>query len=102
MTVKSLSAEKKQEIVAHYKAKTMTLKQMSVIYFRSARTIGRVIEEAGLATPVPRLKGEAYRAIKLLQQHNLSVDQLEKLLEKAVFFQAHVRPQAALFQPTLN
>lgn len=82
--VKSLSIFQKDHIVTEYTAKRMNMRQLAKHHDTSERTIGRVLEERGLATPVPRLKGEAYRAMKLLKEHHLTVDDLARILSRTV------------------
>jgi hypothetical protein len=94
ITVKCLSEAVKDEIVAHYNNKAK-VKDLAIAFDTSTRTIGRVLEERGLSTPVPRLKGEAYQIMKLLKTVGLScpVD-LQTHLEVSAFtpenIQAHL------------
>lgn len=81
MTVKSLSAEYKQTICKAYTDKLMNITELAEWYSTSARTIGRVLEERGLATPVPRLKGEAHQTMLLLNKHGITYPQLSAILE---------------------
>ncbi len=80
MTVRVLSQSQKDLIVTWYKQKIYTVSQLAKQYKTSTRTIGRVLEEAGLATPVPRLKGEAYQAMQVLKAYNMNVEQLKRAL----------------------
>jgi hypothetical protein len=82
MQVKILNDIQKDVICTLYTAKTHTIKKLATEYHTSPRTIGRVLEERGLATPVPRIKGEAYHALKLLQKHNLTPAQADQMLSK--------------------
>ena len=68
--VKCISEFEKDNVVASYKNK-VPLTILAVHHNTSTRTIGRVLEERGLATPVPRLKGEAYTVMKALQQADI-------------------------------
>lgn len=61
--------------------KTMTQKEMAEHLGVSERTINRVLNELGLATAVPRIKGEAYQVLRLLEKHNFTIKDLETLLE---------------------
>lgn len=81
MTVKSLKHAEKDSICLAYRAKTLTIKELASYFNTSSRTIGRVLEERGLATPVPRLKGEAYQVMQLLKEHNLDIAQLKDMIE---------------------
>lgn len=76
MTVKSIPAEYKETICKAYTDKLMTITELAEWYSTSARTIGRVLEERGLATPVPRLKGEAHQVMLLLKKHDISYSRL--------------------------
>jgi hypothetical protein len=80
MTVKCIKQDIKDQIAASYRNKYKSIKQLAIENHTSPRTIGRVLEEHGLATPVPRLKGEAYHAMKLLEKFNVSVEELEQIL----------------------
>ena len=83
MTVKSLSAADKNTICSTYTQKMMTVSELAIWHATSARTIGRVLEERGLATPVPRLQGDAYQVMQLLKKHNLTPVTLAEMLEAA-------------------
>lgn len=84
MTVKCLITEQKDAICRAYTHKTLSITDMAKCYKTSTRTISRVLEERGLATPVPRLKGEAYQVMQLLKQHNLDIDSLKDLLARPI------------------
>lgn len=83
VTVKCINEAGKDDIVASYKNK-VSLVILAVHHNTSTRTIGRVLEERGLATPVPRLKGEAYTAMKILKANGLTADTLDYALKHAV------------------
>lgn len=80
MTVKCFAEMTKDQICLAYSHKTMCLSELARHFTTSTRTIGRVLEERGLATPIPRLKGEAYALMKLMLQYNMTVDQLKTIL----------------------
>lgn len=86
MTVKILNDHQKKFICNNYTGKYMNQKQLAKHFLVSERTINRVLNEAGLATAVPRLKGEAYRAMQVLKKHNVSVDQLDSLLTNRCYY----------------
>lgn len=81
MAVKSIKANIQQSIVEDYTSKKYNIMQLAKLHHTSARTVGRIIEEHGLATPMPRLRGEAYEAMKLLTYYGLTVDDLHVILE---------------------
>lgn len=71
MTVKSLSEDDKNSIVQMYQTKKFSMAEIAEFWFTSTRTIGRVLEERGLATPVPRLKGEAHQVMLVLKEWDI-------------------------------
>ena len=81
MTVSCLTQEAKNMIYTAHTNKTMTQKEMAEYFGVSERTINRVLNELGLATAVPRIKGEAYQVLRLLEKHNFTIKDLETLLE---------------------
>lgn len=80
MKVKCLPSYVKDQICLAYNNKTLTLKELAEHFTTSTRTIGRVLEERGLATPVPRLKGEAYQIMQLLKEYELDLAGLKTTL----------------------
>lgn len=80
MSVKCLTKGQKDMIVYWYKNKIMTQKEIAARANTSERTINRVLVEYGLATPVARIKGEAYHVMQLLKEYGLDRDQLEIIL----------------------
>ena len=82
MSVKSISSPIKDEIVVAYRAKTLNQLELAQFFNTSPRTINRILEERGLATPVARIKGEAYQAMQLLKQYGLTVGDLKTMLDK--------------------
>ena len=91
MKVKCVPEYTKDQICLAYNNKALTLKELSDYFKTSTRTIGRVLEERGLATPVPRLKGEAYLAMQVLGEYGVTAAQLRPLLE-AVSTQTPLSP----------
>lgn len=61
-------------------ANKQPIKLLAEQFNTSTRTIGRVLEEGGLATPVPRLKGEAYQVMKFLDEQHLDLEGLKARL----------------------
>ena len=80
--VKCLNKHQKKYIVYLYNKKTMNQKELAETYEVSARTINRVLIEAGVATTIARIKGEAYQVMKLLEKYGYTKDSLEQLLEE--------------------
>jgi hypothetical protein len=99
VTVKCLTEVQKDAVVAYYKANVMNLKEMALCFGTSPRTVSRVLQERGLATPVPRLKGEAYQAVQLMKKYNLTVPGLKTVLDQYSQFQQSSAPQAASCAP---
>lgn len=92
MSVACLTAVQKTLIVAWYQKKIMTQKELSVHFKVSERTINRVLNEAGVATAIPRLKGEAYQAMQILKKHSVSVNDLDTLLTGQLYAKAQQQP----------
>lgn len=82
MTVSCLSPATKNSIAHAYTLKTLNLLELAKFFNTSTRTIGRVLEERGLATPVPRLKGEAHAVMRILHAYGLNADTLVAALER--------------------
>lgn len=80
MKVKCLTAFEKDAIISLYQRKESTQKELAEMYDVSERTINRVFIEAGLATPVARLKGEGYHAVKLMEKYQITLTDLTDLL----------------------
>jgi AraC-like DNA-binding protein len=80
VTVKCLTEAQKDAAVAYYKSNVLNLKEIAQCFGTSPRTISRVLQERGLATPVPRLKGEAYQAVQLMKEYDLSIPGLKTVL----------------------
>ena len=71
MTVKCLTKNQKDMIVFWYQKKIYNQKELAKNYNTSERTINRVLVEYGLATPVSRIKGEAYQVMQVLKKYNI-------------------------------
>lgn len=82
MSVKCLNKHQKKYIVYLYINKMMNIKELAETYYVSPRTINRVLVEAGVATTVARIKGEAYQVMQLLKKYGYTADSLEHLLEE--------------------
>lgn len=76
MTVKCFTAQEKKAVIDQYNRKAFpTLKELAANWGASTRTIGRILEEAGLATPVPRIQGEAYQIMQVLKAFKITTAQ---------------------------
>ena len=81
MAVQCLTKQEKNYIGYFYSNKKATQKELAIQFEISERTINRVLNELGLATAVPRLKGEAYQVMQLLKKHGYTPASLKTLLE---------------------
>jgi hypothetical protein len=79
-TVKCLEKAIKDLIVHEYTKFRAPLVVLAKTYGVSTRTIGRVLEERGLATPVPRLKGEAYIVLEACKIYGIEPKDLPDYL----------------------
>jgi hypothetical protein len=112
MTVKCFTSLEKDRIVADYIGKCFpNNKALAECWATSTRTINRILEERGLATPVPRLKGEAHQVMLLLKDHGISTaKELAEILVQYMNSTPPARPiaisqsakQPRLFQPITN
>lgn len=84
MTVKILNEAQKDTIERWYDQKILNQLELSQHFNVSERTINRVLEERGLATPVARLQGEAYKVMALLREYGLDYALLEECLSTPV------------------
>ena len=80
MPVKCLTKAQKDLIIFWYKNKMFNQKELAERSLTSERTINRVLIEAGLATPVARIKGEAYHVMQLLKSYGLDLNELKTVL----------------------
>ena len=80
MAVRAIKENIKDALINSYSNKELNIAQLAKQYNVSTRTVGRVIEERGLATPVPRLRGEAYQVMQLLAEFELTIDDLKDIL----------------------
>lgn len=81
MSVRCLTQAQKDLIVFWYQNKMFNQKELADKCLTSERTINRVLIERGLATPVARIKGEAYHVMQLLKKHGMDLNSLKNLLE---------------------
>ncbi len=89
MTVKCLNDVQKNFVIKAYQAKHKTQKELATYLNTSERTINRVLIEYGLATPVARIKGEAYQVMQVLKKYNIqSANDLDAQLSTLRFNQA--------------
>lgn len=80
MSVKCLDPHQKRYIAYFYSNKKANQKELAEQFSVSERTINRVLNEMGLATAVPRLKGEAYQVMQLLKKYGLDYNSLDRVL----------------------
>ena len=80
MKVNCIKESNKDAIVELYTKKVSNITELAKAYDTSNRTIGRVLEERGIASPVPRLQGEAYLVMKLLKDYDVTIYALEAIL----------------------
>ena len=81
MPVRCLNDSQKNFVVVAYQAKHKTQKELAEYLQVSERTINRVLIENGLATPIARIKGEAYQVMQLLKAHDVDYAKLQKILQ---------------------
>ena len=81
MTVKCLTQAQKDLIAHWYKNKIYSQKELAEKMATSERTINRVLVEYGLATPVARIKGEAYQVMQLLKKYGVDYATLNRVLQ---------------------
>lgn len=90
MTVRKLTAAQKTAVVTIYTSniRPSSIKHLAEVLCVSTRTIGRVIDEAKIAST-----SEASKVMQMLYRHKITIDQLESLLNMVM-----VKPsiQAAL------
>ena len=81
MSVRCLTKAQKDLIVFWYQNKMFTQKELAERANTSERTINRVLIEYGLATPVARIKGEAYQVMQLLKKYGVDYDTLNRVIQ---------------------
>lgn len=81
MPVQCLEQPQKDSIISLYQNKVMNQKELAHRFNVSQRSINRVFIEAGIATPVARIKGEAYHVMQLLKKYDVNHSTLKTLLE---------------------
>lgn len=80
MTVSKLTEAQKQMVRVNYTSKSMNITKMAIVLGVSTRTIGRVLEELDLPSPVPRLRGEAYNVIQTLKKFGVEPKELTGII----------------------
>lgn len=83
MPIKSLTDAQKTCIIEVYQDKNLTQKEIAQCMGTSQRTINRVLVEAGLLTPVPRIQAEAYTVMQVLKKHGIDPSKLDQTLSFA-------------------
>lgn len=81
MTVKSFPSFIKDQVVKAYTQEKKTISWLAQFWNTSPRTIGRILEEYEIASPMARAKGEAYIALQACKKHGVDPHQLEQLLD---------------------
>ena len=84
--VKCLTEAQKDEIVYQYQGPQESLVDIAEHFCTSTRTVGRVLEERGLALPVQRLKGQGYIAVKALEKHDIRAEELDVILSRSTSY----------------
>lgn len=82
MSVKCLTQHQKEYVVYYYNHKKAKQKDLANQFEVSERTINRVLIEAGVATPVARIQGEAYQVMQLLKKYHLDLPTLKTILNQ--------------------
>ena len=82
MSVKCLTQHQKAYVVYYYNMKKSSQKELAWQFGVSQRTINRVLIEAGVATPVARIQGEAYQVMHLLKKYHLDLPTLKTILNQ--------------------
>ena len=80
MSVNCLSQAEKDTVIHYYKI-NVPQKRLATYAGVSERTINRVLIEAGLATPVARIQGEAHQVMQLVKAYGLSYQGVKNVLE---------------------
>jgi methylaspartate ammonia-lyase len=82
MTVRKLTDAQKAAVVTIYTSniRPSSIQHLAAVLGVSTRTIGRVIEEAGVTASKKLHVGEAADVMRLLYKHKITIDQLESLL----------------------
>lgn len=94
MPVKCLSEAAKSVICDVYTNQRAKVSDLAYRWDTSPRTIRRVLEENGLASPVPRLKGDAHYVMQLLKEFGIPANKLRSVLEQHQKAYAPVLAQA--------
>ena len=105
ITVKCVSENDKDSIVDAYIFTSKTLSHIAESFSTSARTVCRVLQERGLLTPVPRIKQEASKAMKIIKDNNFTVDELDSALKLARFHTKQTeqhKQRPMLFMPVVQ
>lgn len=94
ITVKCVAEDVKSSIVTLYQNKKHTIKEIAKIHSTSTRTVGRVLEERGIALPRAWVRGEAHVVMKLLAERNVTPADLTAILN--IFRSAGINSVARL------
>lgn len=69
-----------QDMIDFYQA-TNNVSETARVFDTSRRTVGRILEQHGIARPLQKLRGEAYHIQDLLSKYNLSVMDVRRIIE---------------------
>lgn len=92
MTVKKLSDAQKQAVVTIYTSndKPKSIHELADLLGVSTRTIGRVLEEAGVTASKKIHTGEAAKVMRVLYKHKINADSLEAILNEPAMIPSNV------------
>lgn len=84
MTVRILTPDQKAAIVTIYTSeiRPSSIRHMASMLGVSARTVARVIEQAGAKQVKETMTASSSRVMTLLYEHKITVDQLETMLNR--------------------
>lgn len=71
MTKPNRFTEIEKDLIIRDYQKPLKLKTVAGLWLTSPRTVGRILEERGLATPVPRLQNEARAVMRVLTKYGI-------------------------------
>lgn len=85
MSRKTLTESAIQEIVDAYVTSSQTMEDLAVLYGVSRRTIGRVLENKGVLSPIKRSREKDQAFLDMLAKYNVTTpEDLEKIFHTPV------------------